>query len=147
MELNELRKRAVERGERLLTDAVRKADDKTIARWVGSSAGMKVLFQGMARLYRPESAGDFRGDLQFTLQTPRGPESWTITATDHKARARRGTTTDPKVEISTGVADFIRIGLGIEEPFGVMLSGRLIVKGDLDAAMRLGEMFGGRTAG
>jgi len=44
--------------------------------------------------------------------------------------------------VKTGVADFLRIAAGEEDPGKALLTGRLVLEGDFSVALRLGEMFG-----
>lgn len=122
---------------------VQKLSDRQIELLIGNRVGVRGLFHSMARMYRPSRSGGFRGDIEYTLDTPHGPEIWTITCGEKRAVARRGKSEDAGLHVSAGLADFLRVGTGDLSAPAALMSGRLEVRGDFQLAVRMGEMFGG----
>lgn len=124
-------------------NAVKRMSDRQIELLIGSRPGIRVFFRSMASMYRPAKSGGFRGEIEYTLSTPHGPETWTITCGETKATAKRGASDDAKLHVSAGIVDFIRVGTGDMSAPAALMSGKLEVKGDFALAVRMGEMFGG----
>lgn len=122
---------------------VARMSDRQIELTLGSRLGVRSLFKSMARMYRPSKSGGFRGEVEYTIETPHGPEVWTITCGDKKATARRGQAEDASLHVSAGIVDFLRVGTGDLSAPAALMSGRLEVRGDFQVAIRMGEMFGG----
>lgn len=123
--------------------AVKRMSDRQIELLIGSRPGIRMFFRSMASMYRPAKSGGFQGEIEYTLTTPHGPETWTIVCGETKAKARRGSSEVAKLRVNAGIADFIRVGTGDLSAPAALMSGRLEVKGDFALAVRMGEMFGG----
>lgn len=126
--------------------AVRRMSDRQLEAVVGNRVGIRALFNAMARMYRPSKAGDFVGPIEFTFETPHGPEVWTLDCSPAGAKARRGATPKAKLHVEAKLADFLRIGVGEISGPSAVLSGKLNVRGDFGLALKLTEMFGGPSA-
>jgi alkanesulfonate monooxygenase SsuD/methylene tetrahydromethanopterin reductase-like flavin-dependent oxidoreductase (luciferase family) len=135
----ERRARAVTHG--LLAQAVRGRTDAALMRTLGSRAGLWLLFTGMARSYRAERGGGFRGDIQYVLENG-GTRSWFLRIRDGGASARRGVASSPAVTVRTTVPVFARVAAGELDSGRAMIDGRLVVEGDLALVQRMPEMFG-----
>lgn len=106
---------------------------------------MRLLFAGMRRIYRPDKAKDFRGEIEFSLDTPHGVEIWTMTCLADRARMTRGPASDPQLRLRAEIADFLRVATGGLDPGRALVTGRLGIRGDFGLAARLGELFGGKA--
>ncbi|MFL5819146.1 MAG: LLM class flavin-dependent oxidoreductase [Solirubrobacteraceae bacterium] len=140
--------RLAERGEAAVGAFVRRSDDRRLERTIGSQAGLRVVFAGMARRFAPERARGFEGDIQYEL-TPRNggpPRQWVVSISDGRARAQPGRSTDPTVTIRMALGDFVRLVGGELEPGRALMAGQLEVDGDFSVAARIGEMFGEPSA-
>jgi alkyl sulfatase BDS1-like metallo-beta-lactamase superfamily hydrolase len=97
----------------------------------------------MARMYRPERAAGWTGDIRYELMRSDGTmRTWTVTCEAAVARAREGAAPGPHLTIKLTVADFVRVAAGDLDPAKALLSGRLDLEGDFAVAMRLAAMFG-----
>ncbi len=123
--------------------AIRRMSDGQINALVGNRLGMRGLFTAMAGRYRPDKAAGFEGEIEFTLSTQRGSETWTIECGPTGARARRGASDEAKLHLEAKLADFLRVGTGELSAPAAVLSGQLNVRGDFALALRMGDMFGG----
>jgi len=129
-------------GEAAFAGWVRRSDDRRLERTLGSKLGLRVLFAGMAQRFEPDRAMGFAGDIQYELRANGGARSWVVSIEGRRATARPGRSSSPKLTVKTGVADFLRIAAGEEDPGKALLTGRLVLEGDFSVALRLGEMFG-----
>jgi alkanesulfonate monooxygenase SsuD/methylene tetrahydromethanopterin reductase-like flavin-dependent oxidoreductase (luciferase family) len=142
---------AVARGGRaatraVLSGAVRGRSDATVGRTVGSPAGLWLLFNGMARNFRPEHSSGFRGDIQYVLEDGNGTRPWFVRVEDGAARAHRGLASSPALTFRMPVAVFARIAAGEVSSNRALIEGQLGVEGDFALAQRLPEMFGDVSA-
>jgi alkanesulfonate monooxygenase SsuD/methylene tetrahydromethanopterin reductase-like flavin-dependent oxidoreductase (luciferase family)/putative sterol carrier protein len=140
-----IRKDAFKKVDKFQRAAVARASDAQLERTVGTKLGARMLFKSLEKMYKPSKAGKFRGEIQFTLTTPHGDEVWTVDCQGPRAVARKGTSENPKLRVKAKLVDFLRIGTGNADPAAALIEGRLEVKGDFQAAAKLGEMFGGKS--
>jgi hypothetical protein len=133
-------------GEAAFAAFVRRSDDRRIERIVGSEAGLRVLFGGMARRFVPEKANGFEGEIEYALSTTGGGvKSWVVEVTGPprpRASVRPGTAGDPRLKLSVPLADFVRMAARDLDPGKALMTGRLVLEGDFALATQLGEMFG-----
>ncbi len=135
------------RGERAFRDWVRGADDARLERTAGSSAGLRVMFAGMARRYVPEKSAGFSGEIQYDLRDAAGEaKPWVVAVNGGRARARPGRAREPALTVGMALADFVRLAGEDLDPGRALLEGRIDLRGDMEVAMRLGEMFGQEAA-
>lgn len=119
-----------------------------LRRVMGTRLGLRLLFGGLARRFDPERAKGFAGELQCDLRTKNGAvRSWTIEVHGDHAHARPGAAADPKLTVTAGLDDFLRIVTRELDPTKALLTGRLDVAGDFRLLMRLGAMFGAPSSG
>ena len=73
-----------------------------LERTIGSDAGLRMLFTGMARRFRPDKAGGFEGEILYELQarTARCAAGRSRSATAGRRPARR-TARDPKLTLTS----------------------------------------------
>jgi putative sterol carrier protein len=133
-------------GEAAFGAFVRRSDDRRIERIVGSEAGLRVLFGGMARRFVPEKANGFEGEIEYALSTTAGDvKSWVVEVTGPprpRASVRPGHAGDARLKLSVPLADFIRMAARDLDPGKALMTGRLVLEGDFAVAAGLSEMFG-----
>src|SRR4051812_31121811 len=130
-------------GEEAFTRFVRSAGDRRLERIVGSDAGLRVLFTGMAQRFRPDRALGWTGAILYELRAADGRvKPWTVDVGRDRASARPGRAEQPALTLRVGVADFVRIAGRDLDPGRALVTGRLEIEGDVVVATRLGEMFG-----
>src|SRR5829696_261279 len=130
------------RGEKAFSSWVRRSDDKTLERTVGSDAGLRMVFTGMARRFRPDKAAGFEGEIVYELKTDGTKKPWTVDIRAGKATARPGPGRDPKLTVALATPDFVRLIARAADPGKLLMTGRLYMEGDFQVAAKLGEMFG-----
>ncbi|GAA2630094.1 LLM class flavin-dependent oxidoreductase [Actinomadura fulvescens] len=122
---------------------VRGRSDAEIERTFGPRA-QRVFFAAMARQFDPSTAAGFEGELEFRLNRTDGTQTaWTVHVRGGKARARQGEAREPAITILTGTADFLRTFTGDANPASLLMDGRLKIRGNLELAPKISEMFGG----
>ncbi|MGB1582734.1 MAG: SCP2 sterol-binding domain-containing protein [Solirubrobacterales bacterium] len=136
------KKQLLKRMDRFQRSAVKRMSDRQLELAMGNRLGIRTLFKAMAKMYRPRKAGDFIGEIEFTLETPHGKEVWTIDCQPSGAQARRGSADNARLHVKSGVADFLRLGTGDLSAPNAIMSGKVEVRGDFQVAVRMGEMFG-----
>jgi putative sterol carrier protein len=101
-----------------------------------------VLFNGMARNFRPEAAAGFHGDIQYLLEDGDGSRPWYVRVADGAAHAHRGLAPSPALTFRMPAPLFARIAAGEVSSSRALIEGRLSVEGDIALAQRLPDMFG-----
>jgi putative sterol carrier protein len=135
--------RLAARGERAFGAFVRHSDDARLEKTVGSDAGLRMIFSGMAQRFVPEKANGFTGELQYELSGANGAvKHWVVAIVGDRARVRSGVASTPRLTIRLSLADFARMAGNDLDPGKALLTGRMELAGDLAVAPRLGEMFG-----
>jgi hypothetical protein len=133
-------------GEAAFAAFVRRSGDRRIERVVGSEAGLRVLFGGMARRFVPDKANGFEGEIEYALSTTDGGvKPWVVQVTgppQPRAHVRPGRAGDPRLKLSVPLADFVRMAARDLDPGKALMTGRLVLEGDFAVATQLGEMFG-----
>ncbi|MFI6480693.1 LLM class flavin-dependent oxidoreductase [Nonomuraea sp. NPDC050663] len=132
------RKRARRGGQNALARLVSGREDTDLERWFGPRQ-QRVMFALMARSFDESRSAGFQGAIEFALQPA---ETWTLMVRGSRARAFRGATRSPALRLELRAADFLRIIAGTTNPAGLLMSGKIRIKGDMTLASRVTEMFG-----
>ena len=117
--------------------------DAELERRFGRRVVQRAMFEGMARAYVPEASGGFEGRIAYELRRNGATDRWTIEISGARASAIAGDGREADLVLRMPVADFARLAAGTIAPLIPFLEGRASVEGNVDVAMRLGEMFGG----
>ncbi len=147
-----IRALAARGGRRALASMVRDLDDGEIERRFVDPRRQRALIRAMARGFQPAEAAGFHGTIAYELQPfaieapSEAPWRWAVEVDAGAGRARllEPAPLDPAVTIHFGLADWVRVMAGIEDPLAVMVAGRCSVEGDVTVAARLEMMFGAR---
>ncbi len=145
-----LRALATRGGRRALTAMVQGLDDAELERRFAEPRRQRALVRAMARGFQPAKAAGFSGTIAFELEPlaiepPRdAPWRWAIEIDAERGRARllEPAPLEAAVTIHFGLADWVRVAAGIQDPLSVMVTGRCSVEGDVRLAIRLEGMFG-----
>jgi hypothetical protein len=146
-----LRALATRGGRRALAATVRDLDDEALERRFAEPRRQRALMKAHARGFQPAQADGFSGTVAYELEPyaidlpPDSPWRWAIEVDAGAGRARllEPAPLDAAVTIHFGLADWVRVLAGTENPLGAMVSGRCSVEGDVLVAARLEAMFGG----
>ena len=141
-QLQALSGRLQKRGEEAFAAFVRRSDDRRLERTLGSEPGLRVLFTGMAKRFRPDKADGFEGEIQYRLRSDGAQRPWVVDIHGDRAQARAGEARDAKLTLSMSTADFLRVAARDLDPGKALMTGRLRLEGDFGLATKLGVMFG-----
>jgi hypothetical protein len=148
-----LRALATRGGRRALSALVGDLDDAELERRYAEPRRQRTLLKGMARSFQPAQAGDFAGVVAyeiepFAIESPAdAPWRWAIEADARAGKARliEPAPLDAAVTVHIGLADWVRVLAGLEDPLRAMIAGRCSVEGDVAVGARLQAMFGAQT--
>lgn len=147
-----LRALASRGGQRALSAMARGLDDAALERRFAEPRRQRALMRAMARGFQPAKAAGFSGSVVFELEPfaieppPGAPWRWAIEVDSARGRAQpiEPAPLDAAVTVNFGLADWVRVVAGIQDPLTAMVSGRCRVDGDVRLAVRLQGMFGAR---
>lgn len=147
-----IRALATRGGRRALAATVRGLSDEEIERRFAEPRRQRAMMRAMARGFQPSQAAGFRGTIAYELQPfaieppADSPWRWAVEADAESGRARLldPAPLDPTVTVHLGLADWVRVTAGVEDPLSIMVTGRCSVEGDVTVAARLEGMFGAR---
>jgi class 3 adenylate cyclase/tetratricopeptide (TPR) repeat protein len=141
---------AARTGRRALAAMVRGQDDETLERRFAEPRRQRALLRATARGFQPAHAEGFCGVIAYELEPfaieppPEAPWRWAIEvdSVDGRARLLERAPPEAAVTIHAGLAEWVRVSAGVEDPFTAMAGGRFSVEGDVLLAARLEAMFG-----
>jgi putative sterol carrier protein len=133
------------KGEAAFARFVRGRTDQQLNRTVGSLTGLRVIFRGMERSFRPDKTGGFSGDIQYELLVDGHPRRWVVRIEGDSARARPARSPNPALTLRLALPVFARLVSGEIPPAHAFMEGKIELEGDFQIAARLGEMFGQGT--
>jgi class 3 adenylate cyclase len=127
-------------------------DDAELERRFAEPRRQRALVKGVAHGFQPAHAGGFSGTIAYELEPyaieppPDAPWRWAIEVDSRTGRARllEPAPLDAAVTIHFGLADWVRVLAGKQDPLTAMVAGRCSVEGDVTLAARLEAMFGAR---
>ena len=96
----------------------------------------------MQAAFVPARAHDFTGAIQYELEVNGSVHTWAMTIADGAAQATPGAADKPKLVVRAPLPVFLRVAAGELNGGLALMEGKIKLKGDLDVAARLGEMFG-----
>ena len=127
-------------------------EDAELERRFAEPRRQRALMKNVARGFQPAHAGGFSGTIAYELEPyaieppPDSPWRWAIEVDSRAGRARliEPAPLDAAVTIHFGLADWVRVLAGKQDPLTAMVAGRCSVEGDVTLAARLEAMFGAR---
>jgi class 3 adenylate cyclase len=145
-----IRALATRGGQRALGALVGNLDDAELERRYAEPRRQRRLLKGTTRVFQPAQAGGFVGVIAyeiepFAIEPPAdAPWRWAI---EVDSRAGKAVLVEPApldaaVTIHIGLADWVRVLAGLEDPLEAMIAGRCSVEGDVAVGARLRAMFG-----
>jgi len=91
--------------------------------------------------FRPQPAGGLRAVYQFQI-IDASNKIWSLTVANGGAAVAQGQTAPPNVVIGINTADFLKLARGQLNTTQAYREGRIGVRGDLNLARRLADLFG-----
>jgi putative sterol carrier protein len=103
---------------------------------------LSEVFGRMAEHFRPERAGGVDAVVEWRIRGgPDGHDRWQTAIRGGTCEVRRNGTERPRVTLTAGPVDFIRLTTGNASGPSLFLRGRLKIRGDLLLARRIQGMF------
>jgi len=95
------------------------------------------FFDGLERRINPDKTAGMNNSYLFDID---GAGKWKVEVNDGKVRVSEGGE-DADAVISTSEETFEKIASGEQNPTSAYMTGKLKVKGDMGAAMKLQKLF------
>jgi alkanesulfonate monooxygenase SsuD/methylene tetrahydromethanopterin reductase-like flavin-dependent oxidoreductase (luciferase family)/putative sterol carrier protein len=130
------------RDEIVFLGMIRNRTDQELDAIFSAGPGLEMIFRGMEKAFLPERTQGFSGRIQYVLEGRTGTRTWELEISDGQIRAHEAAGDDPRVTLRMSIPTFARMTAGLLSPGAALMDNKLVVEGDLDAAVRLGEMFG-----
>lgn len=128
-------------GEAVLAALVRRSSDGRLERLFGSPRLLRAIFKRMERLFDPQKADGFTGEIQFELRAPGGVHKWVLRLDRQRAVAVPGEAREPAITFRMPLALFVRVAVRQLHPVKAFREG-MEIRGDTEPAARFGLMFG-----
>jgi putative sterol carrier protein len=125
---------------------VKSASDAQIAEVMSGEARPKVLnevFRRMPSLFRPERAGNTNAVIHWSITgaPDGGTDTYELVIADGACTLSEAPTRDPKLAITVGPVDFLKVVSGNGNPVMMFMTGKLKAKGDLALASNIANLF------
>ena len=149
--VRQVRALAARSGRRALATLVRGADDRRLEERFLSPGRQRALLRAMARGFQPGAANGFEGTIAYELEPyavappPDAPWRWAIRVNSDSAHLVEPAPLESAVTIHFGLADWVRVLAGEQDPLTAMAAGRCRVEGDIIVASLLEPMFSAPT--
>jgi class 3 adenylate cyclase len=145
-----IRALAARTGRRALAAMVHGQDDEALERRFSEPRRQRALLRAAARGFQPAHSGGFCGVIAYELEPyaieapPEAPWRWAIEVDSKAGHARlvEPAPLEAAVTIHAGLAEWVRVSAGVQDPVTAMTVGRFSVEGDVLLAARLEAMFG-----
>jgi class 3 adenylate cyclase/tetratricopeptide (TPR) repeat protein len=145
-----IRALAARTGRRALAAMVRGQGDEALERRFAEPRRQRALLRAVARAFQPAHSEGFCGVIAYELEPfaievpPGAPWRWAIEVDSKAGRARLVEPAPPEaaLTIRAGLAEWVRVSAGVQDPITAMAAGRLRVEGDVTLLARLEAMFG-----
>jgi putative sterol carrier protein len=125
---------------------VKNASDQQLNEVMSSDVRGKVLdeiFRRMPSLFRPDRAGNTNAVIHWTItgRPDGGADTYEIVIADATCKLSESADQEPKLALTMGPADFLKITSGNGNPVMMFMTGKLKAKGDLGLAANIANLF------
>ncbi len=133
-------------GPKEFADLVKKAsndDLKQVLQGDRRDAVLGEVFGRMPGLFRPEKAGPLNAVIHWIIgdRADGGYDTYEIVVADGKCELSPSPAHDPKVALTLGGVDFLKVVSGNANPVMLFMTGKLKAKGDLGLAANIANYF------
>ena len=133
-------------GPKEFAQLVKSTPDSKIAEVMQSDARGKILDEVFARmpgLFRADRAGDTQAVIQWNItgRPDGGSDVYETVIENGACTVNNGATRDPKLALTTGPVDFLKIISGGGNPMMMFMTGKVKAKGDLGLAATIAKLF------
>jgi hypothetical protein len=106
-------------------------------------AVLDEIFGRMPGVFRSEKAGDTNAVVHWRIadRPDGGEDTYELIIADGSCRVSAAPQRQPKLALTIGAVDFLRVVTGNANPMTLFLRGRMKAKGDLGLATRFPSLF------
>jgi putative sterol carrier protein len=107
------------------------------------AAILDAIFDRMPRTFRPDRAGSTNAVIHWTVgdRPDGGADTYELVIKDGTCTLSPKPEHDPKVALTVGAVDFIKVVSGNGNPVMMFMTGKLKAKGDLGLAANIANLF------
>jgi hypothetical protein len=129
-------------------DSLRDRTDAEILAWIESVGGVEPVlegtFSGMRDAFQADRAQGQQAIIQWDIAVPSGVVCYQLDVAGGVCTVQRCGQVAPRVRLSIGLADFMRLVTGLIDGRQAARSGRLTLAGDVTFALKVSAWFEGR---
>ena len=108
---------------------------------LGNDVVLKEIFDRMPEAFLPEKAQGTSAVMQYDISTDEGVKQWTVTVDNGTCTTSEGPADNPRLTLSLGIVDFVRLIFGQAEGPQLFMGGKLKLTGDMMFAMQMQTYF------
>jgi putative sterol carrier protein len=125
---------------------VKNTPDAQLADLMKSDRRGKILdtiFTRFPELFRADRAGSANATIQWNItdRPDGGVDSYELVIADGTCTLAPSPSQDPKLAITVGPVDFLKVASGTGNPMMMFMTGKLKAKGDLGLAANIANLF------
>lgn len=125
---------------------VKNASDAQLTEVMSSDLRPKILdevFGRMPSLFRPDRAGNTNAVIHWIVagRPDGGSDTYEIVIADGTCKLSETPENEPKLALTMGPSDFLKIVSGNGNPVMMFMTGKLKAKGDLGLAANIANLF------
>ncbi len=107
------------------------------------TAILDAIFQRMPTLFRPDRAGNTNAVIHWIVgdRADGGADTYELVIADGACTLSPKPEHDPKLALTIGGVDFLKVISGAGNPMMLFMSGKLKAKGDLGLAANIANLF------
>ncbi len=133
-------------GPKEFAQLVKSTPDARIAEIMSSDARGKVLdqvFERFPTLFRADRAGSTNAVIHWTVtgRPDGGSDTYEVVIEDGACTVNNTAERDPRLSLTMGPVDFLKIVSGSGNPVMMFMTGKLKAKGDLGLAANIANLF------
>jgi putative sterol carrier protein len=101
------------------------------------------IFSRMPTLFRPDRAGSTNAVIHWNVggRPDGGLDTYELVIADGKCTLSPSPQHDPKLSLTLGAVEFIKVVTGTGNPVAMFMTGKLKAKGDLGLAANIANLF------
>jgi putative sterol carrier protein len=107
---------------------------------MAKATSIQEVFAAMPARFSPEKAGDLQAVFQFDL-TGEGGGQYIVTIANGTCTVSEGLAPNPTTTLTASAADYLALANGELEAMPAFMQGRLKIRGDLSAALKMQAIF------